>query len=188
MSDKPKFKRIDAERVAYILMDSLAPSCEKIMIAGSIRRQKPFVGDVELLYISKTQVRQDPADMFGKITVNLADEIIQMFEKSGVLERRKNSIGLETYGQKNKLMRYVPSGMPVDLFGTTQDNWNVSVVIRTGSLETNLKLATGARKLGRSLKAYGSGVELSDGSIIQATSEEHVFELCGVPYLQPHQR
>jgi hypothetical protein len=37
-------------------------------------------------------------------------------EKAGVLERRKNTIGRETFGPLNKLMRHRASGIPVDLF------------------------------------------------------------------------
>ena len=67
-------------------------------------------------------------------------------------------------------------------------NWWVSLVIRTGGKETNLQLTNGAIRLGRSLMAYGCGARCSDGSIIAATSEQHVFELCGVPYREPADR
>lgn len=79
------------------------------------------------------------------------------------------------------------------------ENWWVSLVVRTGSKETNLRLTTGAQRLGRTLHAYGSGVTINraqtiggeahlPGSEIKATSEQAVFELCEVPYLEPEQR
>jgi hypothetical protein len=51
---------------------------------------------------------------------------------------------------------------------TTRENWFVSLVIRTGSKDTNLLLTTGAQKLGRKLNAYGCGVTGPDGTIIAA--------------------
>jgi hypothetical protein len=68
-------------------------------------------------------------------------------------------------------------------------NWWVSLVIRTGGKDTNLKLATGARKLGRTLHAYGCGVEdLKTGEVVKANSEQDVFRLCAVDYIEPNQR
>jgi len=34
----------------------------------------------------------------------------------------------------------------------------------------------------------GSGVTWKDGRTEQANSEKDVFDLCGVPYLEPHER
>ena len=109
-------------KVAAELCAALKPVCERLVVAGSLRRRKPTVGDAEILYIGKTEVRQDPADMFASITVNLADEVIAALEKSGVLERRKNVNGSEMYGPKNKLMRHRETGLPVDFFAATAEN------------------------------------------------------------------
>lgn len=188
MTDKPRFPRAIGLVVAAEICAALKPVCKKLIIAGSLRRGKPTIGDVEILYVGEFEIRQDPNDMFASINVNLADEAIASLEKSGVLERRKNVNGSEMYGPKNKLMRHVASGIPVDLFSTTTENWFVSLVIRTGSKETNLKLTTGAQKLGCSLNAYGSGLTLEDGRVMPAMSEQHVFKLCGVHYLEPHER
>ena len=175
-------------KVAAELCAALKPVCERLIVAGSLRRRKPTVGDVEILYIGKTEVRQDLADMFASITVNLADEAISALEKSGTLERRKNVNGSEMYGPKNKLMRHRASGLPVDLFAAAEKTWWVSLVVRTGSKEMNLRLTTGAQRKGATLNAYGSGVTWSDGTKTDATSERHVFELCGVEYLEPENR
>jgi hypothetical protein len=40
----------------------------------------------------------------------------------GILERRLNALGHETYGPKYKLMRHA-SGIPVDLFAATEESW-----------------------------------------------------------------
>lgn len=187
-TDKPRFPNKLGMVVAAEICAALKPVCKKLVVAGSLRRRKPTIGDVEILYVGEFETRQHPDDMFASVNVNLADEAIAKLETAGVLERRKNVNGSTMYGPKNKLMRHVVSGIPVDLFSTNSECWWVSLVIRTGSKKMNLKLTDGAIKLGRSLNAYGSGVTLDDGRVMPATSEEQVFALCGVPYLPPESR
>jgi len=53
----------------------------------------------------------------------------------------------------------------------------------------NMLLTRSALRRGRTLMAYGCGVQdLETWMITPAASEEHVFELCGVPYRQPWER
>lgn len=189
MSDKVKWPAIDAMKVAEELIHELAPACERICFAGSLRRRKSEVGDVELIYIPKTEMRGNPDDIFyTPIPTNLADLVIGRLETNHVLSRRKNVNGFEMFGDKNKLMVHVTSGIPVDLFATTAENWWVTLVVRTGSKETNLRLTSGAIARGGSLNAYGCGVKWRDGHISVATSEKAVFDLCGVPFIPPEAR
>lgn len=188
MSDKPKFSIDLARYVAKSLLDRLHPYTNRIVIAGSIRREKPMVGDIELLYIPKFGLRHDPNDWFATSEANLADLEIAAMERDGTLVRRKTIDGKEVFGPKNKLMVHVATGIPVDLFATNEQNWWVSLVIRTGSKETNIRLTTGAQQLGARLNAYGCGITLENGRVVPATSERHLFELCGVPYCEPSQR
>ncbi|MEI8288634.1 MAG: hypothetical protein WCH99_04125 [Verrucomicrobiota bacterium] len=189
MSDKPKFPHAQAMKVAVELVNTLRPYVKEITIAGSLRRGKHFVGDIEILYVpmlTKQKVGLFESDMQS---VNVTDAyLINPMLRSGVIEKRPNRLGHFAWGVNNKLARHVASNIPVDFFGTTMENWFVSLVIRTGSKETNLSLTMGAQKLGRTLNAYGCGVTESDGTITPATSEEHVFQLCGVPYKEPQAR
>lgn len=188
MSDKPnKVGRNLALKAAKAIMFNLSPACERIEIVGSLRRDKQIVSDVELLYIPKRAERDVHGDMFATKEISLADEVIGDLEKKGVLRRRLNALNHETYGPLNKLMVHVDTGVHVDLFATSIENWWVSLVIRTGSRETNLRLTTGAQKLGRRLQAYGAGV-LENGHVIPANNEQDLFKLCGVPYLEPKDR
>lgn len=186
MSVKTKWPRAVALAVAAELGDILTPFCERLEIAGSLRRGKPTVGDIELLFIPKSESRAD--GLFDTTQVNLADEVINRLLSSGVLAKRPNVNGSFAWGEKNKLAIHGPSGIPVDLFATTADNWWLSLVIRTGSKETNLKLTTGAARQGRKLNAYGAGVTMRNGTVTKATSERDVFHLCGCPYLEPKSR
>lgn len=175
--------------VAMITAQSLAaelrPFTTQLEIVGSLRRGKATVGDIELLYIPRFEQRRD--GLFDEFQFNLAEWKIGHWLTDQTLTKRPNVRGHFAWGEKNKLALH-STGTPVDLFATTEENWPVSLVIRTGSKETNLRLTTGAQKQGGTLHAYGCGVSYPDGRLIRAVDERHVFALCGVPYLHPHER
>ena len=52
-----------AKEVTDQLVRLLAPHCERIAVAGSIRRKRPDVKDIELLCASKVT---STADLFGR--------------------------------------------------------------------------------------------------------------------------
>lgn len=78
----------EAMEVAESFIEGLRDSCERIYIVGSVRRSKPIVHDVELLFIPRIVERDDPADMFNRLSVSLADERIAEMEKDDILEKR----------------------------------------------------------------------------------------------------
>jgi DNA polymerase/3'-5' exonuclease PolX len=189
MSDKPRFPATEAKAVAVELMRWLDPACERLVVAGSLRREKPTVGDVEIMYVPITGIGPDPSDMFAAHEVNFTDEVIATMEKEGVLERRKNVAGRETFGPLNKLMRHRASGIPVDLFSEPNlADWWRSLVMRTGPKELNLRLITTASKRGVRVHAYGTGLTDLHGNPIACESEEQFFEICGAKYLEPKDR
>lgn len=179
------FDRLAVLPVAERFVDLLAPYCERIAIAGSIRRNRPKVGDIEILFVPK--VRVESVDFFATKEIPLTEAIFENLLATGEVSLRFGVSGSTAWGLKNKL-GITKNGVPIDFFSTSIENWFVSLVIRTGSKRTNLSLTTGAQKLGRRLNAYGSGVTCSDYSVIPARSEEDVFKLCGVPYMDPEYR
>lgn len=190
MSEKKKWQCGFAERIADGLLSKLVPCCDRFEIAGSIRRGKPMVGDVELLYIP-TLIAGKPVDMFSPPPmVNLTDNIIEELLADKLLGKRLNVNGhIAGWGPNNKLAVHIPTGLPIDLFATTAENWYVSLVIRTGGKDTNLMLTTGANKKNLTLNAYGCGVtNRATGEVTKANSEREVFELCGVEYREPEDR
>ena len=168
-----------AENIKFVLESS----CERIIgssgfwivIAGSIRRQKPAVGDIELLCIPKYI---DGVDML--------DAKIQTMIHFNMLGYRLNKLGSKVYGPKNKLLVH-PSGIGVDVFSTTAECWPVALVVRTGGKTTNQRISTAALRRGYRFHAYGSGFTTPNGEII-CRSEREVFEAVNLPYLEPWER
>lgn len=187
MSDKPKYPRDKALEVANSLVRQLGPWCERIVVAGSLRRGKKEVGDVELLMIPKYLTRT--VDLFGDESCNLdlADKTINSYLQSCLIKKRPSKIGVFTWGPKNKLAIHSETGIPVDFFTTNLECWFVALVIRTGSKETNLKLTNGAIAKGGTLHAYG-GFTDRYGRTVYPQSEREVFDLCGVQFLAPEER
>jgi DNA polymerase/3'-5' exonuclease PolX len=171
---KQKFPRLLAIEAAKDLCAALKPVTTRLIVAGSLRRRALEVGDVEILYV--------PAEG--------CDAVIADFLAREVLVKRPNVKGHFTWGKLNKLAIHQPTNVPVDLFATCEANWWVSVVFRTGSLEMNLVLTRSALRRGRSLMAYGPGVRATryPYTILPATSERDVFDLCGVAYRDPWRR
>jgi len=174
---KQAYQNADAMAVARRWRDALTPFTTRIQIVGSLRRLKPTVGDCEVLFIPKTE----PSGLFGETVLDLASEFLTKERDAGNLTVRHG------WGPKNKFAVDVQSGIPIDFFSTSLENWWVALVVKTGSADTCLKLTNGALALNRSLLAGGPGVSTTKGTIF-AKSEDDVFRLCGVPFLPPEKR
>lgn len=191
---KTRYPTAAAIAAARPIVNALRPASDRIIVAGSLRRRKQEVGDIEILYIPKIEQDQPvPGDLFARKTLNLADEAIAVMEKSGLLARRKTVNGTETFGPKNKLMLHVESGIPVDLFSATAENWWNYLVCRTGPAESNTRIATLAQQRGWKWNPYGPGFTRG-GALAgphdeyEVTSEEAVFQFVGLPYNEPWER
>ena len=184
--EKKRWPRADALAVAKELCVALKPACAQMIVAGSLRRRKPDVGDVEILFVPRMEVR--PVDMFESKPFSLADEVIEWLLATGRLAKRPSTLGVFAWGAKNKLALHV-SGMPVDLFTATPENWWNYVVCRTGPAESNTRIATLAQQRGYKWNPYGQGfTRLSDGEIIPMGSEAEVFAFVGLEYREPVDR
>jgi DNA polymerase/3'-5' exonuclease PolX len=186
MVPKVKFPRAAAIEVARELVRLLGPVAERLVIAGSLRRRKPEVGDVEVLYIPRTT--PEPDGLFDTVQANLADRAIQSLLDAGVLAKRLNSLDSEMWGPKNKLAVHLATGIPVDLFAATPANWFNYLVCRTGSADNNTRIATAAKSKGWTWKPYAHGFLDQHANWQRVTSEQDVFALAGLPYLDPWQR
>jgi len=166
----------EAEKIALELRNMLAPVCQRIVVAGSIRRRKPQVRDIELLAIPKFVDGIDQLDKeIGRLIVE------------GVLGLRLNKRGHRAYGPKNKLLVHRASGIGLDVFSTDEQCWYVSLVVRTGGKATNQRIATAALRKGWQFHAYGRGFTTPKGEWI-CLSEQEVFEAVGLPYVPPWER
>lgn len=185
-SAKFKWPRAAALDVARELCARLKPHCEQLIVAGSLRRRKLEVGDVEILYVSRMEER--PLDMFSTQSVSLADEEITRMLSDGTLTKRPSAIGSTAWGSQNKLAIH-RTGMPVDLFRSVPESWFNYLVCRTGPADSNTRIATEAKLRGYRWNPYGIGyTKLADGTVFPMDSEAAVFQFVGLPHQEPWER
>lgn len=180
MADKQRWPLADALAVAEKLRDTLAPACFRIEIAGSVRRKRVDVGDIELLCLPK--VDADALFMPDRLDMILTEMIY-----NGFLDYRLSSAGKRTYGPKNKLLVHKASGISLDVFSTEPWFWGMSMVVRTGPAEFNVRMMQRFIDLKMRGHAYG-GVTSSSGEEIECPDEATVFRLLGWPYQEPWER
>jgi DNA polymerase/3'-5' exonuclease PolX len=184
MSDeKRKWRREDAARVASELMEELVHACPRLAVAGSIRRGRQWVGDVELVYESEPIL-----DLFGERTGDVrADVIIEQWLSRGVLEKRLSKVGHSSWGQEIKLAVHMATGIPVDFFAARPGGWHSYLMCRTGSRIHNEAIAR--EMMGRSMRwePY-EGVRLRSGELVRVSSEAELYTMIGWPYLEPEER
>lgn len=200
--EKEKFPRSDAEKLAEQLKSAsgynLASFCERWEIAGSIRRKKAFVSDVEVVYIARmvpkksaSTSQQDfgfiPSEV-GKVSA-LKEELDALIER-GILEKRIFKKGKTMYGQHLQFVRHVETGIPIDFFACCHETWHTTMVSRTGPKALNTELATRANTQGYNWNPGGKGfTKMSDESVVvPVSSEEEAFQFVGLPCLPPEER
>jgi len=166
-----------AKAIAERLKDLLESACERIEVAGSIRRRKPDVGDIELVCIPKYVAGVDQLD------TQIRGLLVR-----GALDFRRNKLGSAVYGPKNKLLQHCDSGIGVDIFSTDEECWAVTLFVRTGGKETNKEIASRALSRGMRFHAYGRGFTLAGGGELICRSEADVFRAVGLAYRQPWER
>jgi DNA polymerase (family 10) len=149
-----------AEETARRIIKRLKPYCERIEVAGSIRRRRPWVNDIDIVLIAK--------DMW-----NLHHEILGMGQ---------------TRTSGSKIMRFMVGDIQVDLYFAKPETWATLLLIRTGSAENNIRLASIAKKRGWHLAASGDGLFNENGKRIAGESEESIFAVLGLRYLKPEER
>jgi DNA polymerase/3'-5' exonuclease PolX len=192
---KRKYPRADAIAVAREMVGMLQPCCARLIVAGSLRRRKALVGDVELLFIANTVTGPDPEDLFGKSIVrNAVDVALGKMLKRGVIEQRLSRRGSPAWGLQNKLATHVASGIPVDLFYARPESWWNLLVARTGPLQSNIRICQAAIEGGWKWNPYGDGFSRPNPErngwllIAPMHSEQEVFEFVNLPYLEPWER
>jgi DNA polymerase/3'-5' exonuclease PolX len=158
--------------IAQRVQALLAPHCERCEIAGSIRRRKAEVGDVEIVAIPK------PYDT-GLFASGVATVVDQWPKVKGELPCK--------YTQ-----RLLPDGLALDLFFATADNWGLIYAIRTGSATFSHEvLARGWVRAG--YESHGGMLYKVTGpqgwAPAQPVREEReLFALIGVPWVDPERR
>ena len=181
------FRLIEAERVAQELIEAMKPYCIRCEVAGSIRRQKPEVKDIEIVAIPLWHKVDDPTDLFCERKVN----INELWQNNSALNVKWIKPGTSEIvpwhiNQNGKYWRgLLPNSMKLDLFLVTEANWGIQFAIRTGCAEFSHGLVTHANR--RSLPCV-DGYLTREGQRLETREEIEVFNLLDLDFVEPQNR
>jgi DNA polymerase/3'-5' exonuclease PolX len=169
LADSKKFAYTEAHSIALAVLELLRPHCIRIEIAGSLRREKPEVKDIEIVAIPKPY-------QTGLFQDGIAEVVSQWQKVKGELE----------YGKCKYTQRILPEGIKLDLFFAEEGNWGLIFAIRTGSADYSHKvLANGWVK--RGYKSEG-GYLTQGGKVYEVREEKDLFDRLGIQYVEPKHR
>lgn len=203
----------DAERCARGLVTLLAPYCERIEVAGSIRRRKAEPKDIEIVCVPKivtVVVGVEQPTMFGPATrtvqYNALDEEIARWLDDGTARPRLDKNDHQALGPSYKRL-VVDYGEPghesmlavaLDLFSVIAPaQWGLILMIRTGSgvgpgrrPETGFGPAMLARwkVVSGGGRSEGGCLRMPSGTPVETPTEQDVFDACRVAFVPPEQR
>lgn len=137
---------------------------QEICLAGSLRRKKETIGDIDILAVSKA-----PPKQLMKFFVALGG--VQRVLAKG---KTKSSIILE-------------NGIQTDLRVVEHDSYGAALQYFTGSKDHNVKLRHLSIEKSLKLNEYGLFEKTTDKKIAGA-SEREIYELLGLQYVEPELR
>jgi DNA polymerase/3'-5' exonuclease PolX len=183
---------VHARQAAADVAALLAPACERIEVAGSIRRERPEVKDLELVAIAKQGGRPvwgEPATAAGPLEGLVAR----------LLQTRQLALdpALKRLGAKYKRLLYIRGAirLPVDLFIVAPENWGNQLVIRTGNAEWSHLLVTPRRQGGfmpddmwHKDGYLWRAKDCEEGEVVPCPEESDFFREMGLPLAPPADR
>jgi DNA polymerase/3'-5' exonuclease PolX len=132
-------KLMDARKIAVDTCYILQPFCDKINIAGSIRRQRPQVKDIEIVCLPKTY---EEKDLFGEVVA------MRRSEEFKVLAMQLGKV-LKGKPSGRMVQIELKEGIKLDLFIPQAHDYYRQYAIRTGSSQySQLMIAFAWKKMG----------------------------------------
>jgi len=186
----------EALRRALTLTGALDSACERLEVAGSLRREKPEVHDIELVAMTRFEERPGDDLWSTEATHDLLEERIAELLAARFIEPRQvannradGRVEFQTkLGPAFKALVY--RGIPVDLFVVRPPaTWGCIYALRTGPGDWNTRLVTDCKAIGR--RVAGGQVERWDGSAwvaVPTPEEPDFFRELGQPWVDPEHR
>lgn len=203
-----KYPFVKAHKAACYIIDLLRPHCTRIHMAGSLRRMRPEVKDIEIVCQPKTEIKHEGLFQeevhiidrnFTEALATITDIVIKGNVEGRYMQIRTNS-------------KMCP-GIYLDLFMPQQSDYFRQYAIRTGSAEYvqhviaaawKRKGWAGVKDLGlrkisecdcntietyRGQKIYTLKTEITSPTIPPAwISEWDFYNWLGLEYIDPEQR
>ena len=160
-----------AENQAQKIIEHLGgfPGVEKVTPAGSLRRGRETVGDLDVLVTGK-------ACTIDAQREKLIEHIIKLPGLMEVIARGENKVSFRMRG-----------GMQVDVRFLSPASFGAAMQYFTGSKAHNVALRQRALKMGYTLSEY-SLARLEDEKVVAAKTEEEIYAKLKLDYIPPELR
>ena len=173
----------EAEVLAQKVIEVLTPLCDRVEVAGSIRRKKPQVNDIDIVAIPRPK-KGPRVSAFGPLAVYEVGDVWSRLMPEALAKEPLKLIRLQAGPE---LMRFTSdNGLQVDVYRARPETWGIMLLVRTGSKEHNVKLCILAHEKGMMLSAK-EGV-FKDGKVIASRTEEEIFAALELDYVEPRDR
>jgi DNA polymerase (family X) len=151
-----------AAEMAEAVIDAVGslPGCQKIARAGSLRRARESIGDVDVLAAA-----EDSAPLMAALTA--------MPEAAEVIASGETKTSIRTGG-----------GLQVDLRVVSLNVWGAALQYFTGSQEHNVRIRELAVRRKLKLSEYGL-FSAETGELIVSETEEEVYQRLGMQWIPP---
>ena len=166
-----RFLLDQAETVAEKLVKHISSvaGVEKITPAGSLRRGRETVGDLDVLVTGLACIDDAKREA-------LAEHIVGFPGIMQVIARGENKVSFR-----------LRSGMQVDVRMLPPDSFGAAMQYFTGSKNHNVTLRQRALKLGYTLSEYGL-FQLADEKRVAGETEEEIYAKLSLDYIEPELR
>ncbi len=158
-----RFDRAEVKSDVELLLETIGKvgRVRKVGVAGSYRREKGTVGDIDILLV--TESAQEVSDAIASLSI---------VRDIAVKGEKKISFDLH-------------NGLRVDVRLVKADQWGAALMYFTGSKEHNIAVRKVAIKKGWKLNEYG----LFDGEEVVASKEEKdIYDALDLRYFEPVER
>ncbi|MBI5085832.1 MAG: DNA polymerase/3'-5' exonuclease PolX [Acidobacteria bacterium] len=143
---------------------SQASGVEQVVPAGSLRRGRETVGDLDLV-----------------VTGEGAAQALDLFVKHPRVH------DVSGHGATKASARFGMEGLQVDVRAVPRESFGAAMQYFTGSKDHNVALRQRALRLGLTLNEYGL-FRLSDESRVAGDTEEQIYAALGLPWIPPEMR
>ncbi len=160
-----------ARALAEKIVAELAPHCDRIEIAGSIRRGRPDCGDIDLVCIPKA----------GRMSA-----ITERCQRSGSLLKHGSQYVVFVLANGFQLDLWLAHNGGGDMFAPEPPNFGVLLLARTGSAMHNVWIAQTAQAAGLHFNPH-KGI-LRGREVIASAEEADIFTALGLDWIAPERR
>jgi DNA polymerase (family X) len=142
------------------------PGVQKAVLAGSLRRKKETVGDIDIVILSEPKNRK-----------KIVEQIISLPQVEGVLVKGITKVSLVLKKEN----------IQVDIRLVHDYEYGAAMLYSTGSKEHNIKLRMIAKQRGLKINEYGI-FDAETNKRLAGATEEEMYHFLKLKYIPPEQR